>query len=109
MLLGRMIERLADEAFATEMMLSLGDLPLLVEVEAACRRRDEGASAAGYASAAARRFADHASDEDWLALMTALERAPDPGTACLRQMLVWSLRKDTAGRTCGGGCKGEAS
>ena len=105
MLLGQMIERLADDAFAAEALLSLGDLPLLVEVEAA--GREYGESAATYASTAARRFADHASDEDWLALMTALERAADPGSACLRQMLVWSLRKDSASCTCAGGSTGE--
>lgn len=104
MLLGQMIERLADDAFAAEALLSLADLPLLVDVEAACRERGE--SAVAYASTAARRFADHASDEEWLALMTALERADDPGSACLRQMLAWSLRKDAAGCACGGGCKG---
>lgn len=104
MLLGQMIERLADDAFAAEALLSLGDLPLLVDVEAACREQET--SAVAYASTVARRFADHASDEDWLALMTALERADDPGAACLRQMLAWSLRKDTAGCGCGGGCTG---
>jgi hypothetical protein len=41
-----------------------------------------------------RRFSIFADDEDWLALMTALERARDPGAACLRQMLAWSLRHD---------------
>jgi len=108
MLLGQMIERLADDVFAAEALVSLGDLPLLVDVEAACREQEM--SAVGYASTAARRFADHASDEDWLALMTALERADDPGAACLRQMLAWSLRKDSAGCACGsGGCTGEES
>ena len=107
MLLGQMIERLADDAFASETLLSMDDLPLLADVEAACREQETTADA--YASTAARHFADHASDADWLALMTALERAPDPGAACLRQMLAWSLRKESTGRGCGGGCKGEES
>jgi len=107
MLLGQVIERLVDEGFASEALLALGDLPLLVDVEAAGRK--EGISAAVYAAAAARRFASQAADDDWLALMTALERADDPGTACLRQMLVWSLRVDAAAPTCGCGsnCQGE--
>ena len=41
------------------------------------------------------RFTAFASDEDWLALMTALERTSDPAAACLRQMLLWSLRQDS--------------
>jgi hypothetical protein len=107
MLLGQMIQHLSDDAFAAEALLSLGDLPLLVDGEAACREQET--SAVAYASTAARRFADHASDEDWLALMTALERADDPGAACLRQMLVWSLRKESASCGCSGGCTGEES
>ena len=105
MLLGQMIERLADDVFAAEALAALGDLPLLVKIEAASRAQET--TAVAYASEAARRFADHASDEDWLALMTALERADDPGAACLRQMLAWSLRGDSAGCACGGGRTGE--
>lgn len=105
MLLGQMIQCLSDDAFAAEALLSLGDLPLLVDVETACR--EQGTDAVAYVAAAARRFADHASDEEWLALMTALERADDPGSACLRQMLAWALRKEAAGCGCGGGCTGE--
>ena len=59
-----------------------------------------------------RRFADFADDEDWLALMTALERAPDPGAACLRQMLAWSLRHDAkndGASACGCATDGERS
>ena len=63
------------------------------------------------AAAASRRFAQLASDEDWLALMTALERADDAGAACLRHMLAWSLRHEgeQPDKGCGGGpctCKG---
>ena len=107
MLLGQMIERLTDDVFAAEALLSLGDLPLLVDIETACREQETNAAA--YASTAARRFADHASDEDWMALMTALERADDPGAACLRQMLVWSLQKDSVSCTCAGGSIGGES
>jgi hypothetical protein len=106
MLLGQMIERLSDDTFAAEALLSLGDLPLVVDVEAACREQET--TAVAYASMAARRFADHASDEDWLALMTALERAHDPGAACLRQMLAWSLRKESTRCGCSGSCTGES-
>jgi len=77
-------------------------LPLYAEIERA--RHVFGESAPAYAAGAARRFVQQASDDDWLALMTALDRADDPGMACLRQMLVWSLRADEAGL--GGGCSG---
>ncbi len=109
MLLGQVLERLGDETFAAETLVALKDLALMVEVEATGRQFDEDIGA--YAAGASRRFAHHASDEDWLALMTALERADDAGTACLRHMLAWSLRHDAeqADDGCGGSsctCKG---
>jgi hypothetical protein len=92
MLLGQVLERLGDETFAAETLVSLNDLALMVQVEAAGRQFGEDIGV--YAAGASRRFAHHASDEDWLALMTALERADDSGEACLRHMLAWSLRHD---------------
>jgi hypothetical protein len=98
MMLGQMIERLGDEAFAAEAMIGLGELALLAEIDAAAEAFDETPSL--YAAGAARRFAAHASDDDWLALMTAMERADDPGTACLKHMLTWSLRHDSGSCDC---------
>jgi hypothetical protein len=92
MLLGQVLERLGDEAFASETMVALSDLPLMVEVQMAGRHFGE--SLGEYAVGASRRFAAFASDEDWLALMTALERADDAGAGCLRHMLEWSLRHE---------------
>jgi hypothetical protein len=94
MMLGQVIERLGDEVFAAETLIALGDLALLAEIDSAAAEFDE--TPATYAAGAARRFTGHASDDDWLALMTAMERAEDPGAACLKQMLVWSLRHDAA-------------
>jgi hypothetical protein len=94
MLLGQVLERLGDEVFAVETLVALEDLPLMVEVEAAGRQFGE--SIGEYASGASRRFEQLASDEDWLALMTALERAEDAGGACLKHMLEWSRRHEAA-------------
>ena len=109
MLLGQVFERLGDEVFATETLVALKDLRLMVEVETAGRQFGE--SLGEYASGASRRFAAFASDADWLALMTALERADDAGTACLKHMLEWSLRHEATDSEdgCGSGhctCKG---
>lgn len=93
MLLGEVLNRLGDESAAAETLLGLDDLPLMVDVEATGRRFDE--SPPLYAANAVRRFAAFAADEDWLALMTALERSPDPAAACLRHMLRWSLHQDS--------------
>jgi hypothetical protein len=92
MLLGDVLTRLSDEAFAAETLVLLDDLPLMAGVEAEAGRHGE--TAGGYAAAAVRRFAAFADDEDWLALTSALSRALDPGAACLRHMLAWCLRHD---------------
>lgn len=109
MLLGQVLERLGDEMFAAETLVALEDLRLMADVQAAGRQFGE--SIGEYASGASRRFAQSASDEDWLALMTDLERADDAGTACLKHMLEWSLRHEAAESDdgCGSGqctCKG---
>lgn len=104
MVLGQVLERLGDEAFAAETLVALEDLNLMVRVEAAGGHFGEDIGQ--YAAGASRRFAQLASDEDWLALMTALERAGDAGTACLKHMLEWSLRHDaeSTDEGCGGKC-----
>jgi len=108
MLLGHVLERLGDEAFAAETLVGMGDLRLMVEAESVGDRFGESLPA--YAVGATRRFATFASDEDWLALMNVLERAPDVGAACLHHMLTWSLTRDRedGGRACGCGvdCQG---
>ncbi len=92
MLLGALMTELKDEATAKVTLLSLGDIMLLNEVEAARRAHDE--SLGEYAAGAAQRFAHLASDEDWLKLMTALENAESPAATCLATMVRWSLLRD---------------
>jgi hypothetical protein len=92
MVLGQVLQQLGDETFATEALLAMRDLPLMVEIE--MTGRQFGESPGEYAAGASRRFAAAATNEDWLALMTALERADDAGAACLKHMVEWSLRRD---------------
>jgi hypothetical protein len=109
MVLGQVLERLGDEAFAAETLVALEDFNLMVQVEAAGRPFRENIGE--YAAGASRRFAQFASDDDWLALMTALERTRDAGTACLKHMLEWSLRHDAENPDDGvdGGCGGHCT
>ena len=98
MSLGEIMARLDDEAVAAEMLLSLGDLALIAAIETARVPFDE--SLGEYVSGAARRFTRSASDEDWLQLMTGIERSAQPAPSCLSTMLRWSLAQDSHG----GGC-----
>ena len=110
MLLGEILNELRDETVAAATLLSLGDLKLVAEVEAARLSHDE--SVGEYVSGAAQRYARLASDEDWLRLMTALEKTDRPAATCLADMLRWSIARDAAppadngaspACTCGGG------
>ena len=109
MMLGQVLERLGYETFAAETLVALEDLPLMLAVETAGQQFGENIGE--YAAGASQRFAQLASGEDWLALMNALERADDAGTACLKHMLEWSLRREAAESADGCGsshctCKG---
>lgn len=92
MLLGAIMNELQDETVAATALMQLGDLALVAEVDAARAHHDE--TIGEYVSGAARRFANKASDEDWLALMTALERSENPATTYLTSMLKWSIVSD---------------
>jgi hypothetical protein len=92
MQLGDIVVRLNDETIAMEALLGCGDLSLLVEVADVAGRFGE--TPGDYAAGSVRRFANAAGDEDWLALMTALERTDDPARTCLVRMVSWSLVRD---------------
>ena len=83
---------LNDEATAAEALLGCGDLVLLVDVADVAGRFGE--TPGEYAAGSVRRFANSAADEDWLALMTALELTDDPARTCLVNMVSWSLARD---------------
>lgn len=115
--LGSWLARLADENNAAEAIEALGNIALFAEVEIMGRQHDEAPGE--YVASAAGRFAARASDEDWLALMNAVERNPDPARALLERILRWALVQDRAamvpapaheGCTCGGhgGCHDHA-
>ena len=113
MQLGALMNHLAFEDDAAAALDALGDIVLFAEVQAMGDRYDE--SPGEYVANAAHRFAAIAGDEDWLNLMTIMERSDDPARAALVRMLRWSLKRDAdeaehqaghaqvGGCTCGGG------
>lgn len=104
MQLGAILTNLQDVDAAAAALLSLGDIVLLAEVEAA--RLPHGESVGEYVSGATQRFAQLASDEDWLRLMTVLEKSQSPAASCLTTMVRWSIARDAAVEpfTQSGGC-----
>lgn len=106
MQLGALIRRLEDETDAAHAMDALGDVILFSRVKEMGQQHEETPGA--YLAGAARRFTNQGSDEDWLALMTAIERADDPARAVIGKMLHWALGKDSEmpvaqGCSCGSG------
>lgn len=112
MLLGTIMAELKNEQHAEAALISLGDLVLVAAVDAERNRHEE--TLGEYVSGAAQRFARLASDEEWLGLMTAVEKSENPAASCLSTMLRWSVARDQAemqatvapthaGCTCGGG------
>lgn len=106
--LGTLLNHLEVEANAGAALLALGDIVLFARVEA--MGEEHGEEPGEYVANGARRFAAQASDEDWLGLMNAIERAEDPGRAVLERIVRWSLDKDMVSETsphggcsCGGG------
>lgn len=106
MLLGTILKRLEDETTACEAMLGLGELALLMAVEA--ERAHHGETLGDYVAGATQRFSRLASDDDWLRVMTALERADNPAGACLAIMVRWSIDRDAAERRLEGTETGQA-
>ena len=112
MQLGTLMERLACENDAAAALEALGDIVLFAEVQT--MGAQYGESPCEYVANAARRFAAQGSDEDWMGLMTAMERSQSPAHAALESMLRWSLKQDAAEITpapsgscsCGGGSGG---
>ncbi len=114
MQLGALLARLEDETDAARALQALGDAALSAEVARLGAAFDE--TPGEYVANAVRRFAATAGDDDWLALMGAVERTKDPAQAALDRMLRWAFGKDAAaanatGCGCGAGagdCHGPA-
>lgn len=94
MLLGAIFQHLQREPNAAAALQALGDPALASAISEMGEHFDE--APAEYAMNAARRYAAAASSDDWLAMMTALERSDDPARVCLDRMLRWALRQDAA-------------
>ena len=85
MLLGDVIARFEDEAFASETLFALEDLALTARVVAFAAEND--LSAGEFASQAVGQFVSGASDEEWLTLIGLMSRAESPGQVFLRRVL----------------------
>jgi hypothetical protein len=89
MLLGDLLARFADEGTAAEAILALGDLTLLASVREEAQAR--GVEIGVFAAGAVRQYAAQASDEEWVTLLGAMNRDPDPGMVCFKRALAHAV------------------
>src|SRR4051794_9491817 len=93
MLLGDLLATFDDDAVAAETALRLGDLAMLNRMRQ--QAEADGVTVGEYAQSAVRRFADGATDEEWVSLLGAMGRTDDPGTVCLQRAFAYVTREDT--------------
>jgi hypothetical protein len=87
MLLGDVLARFDDEAFAAETVLRVGDVGMLARMQK--QAAEEGESLGSFARSAVQRFAAAADDEAWVSLLGALARTQDPGAVCLTRAFAY--------------------
>jgi hypothetical protein len=85
MLLGDILKRFSDEAEVTEFLLSHGDLSLVTRLRSLAAA--EGETLGEFARAAVMRYANAASDDEWLTLLGLISRTDDPAIVCVRRAL----------------------
>jgi hypothetical protein len=92
--LGVLFARLETEQSTADALEALGDLVVYSQVASAAERYGE--QPGEYLAASAGQFASMAGDESWLALVAAMERAPDPGQAAMLYIARWAIARDAA-------------
>jgi hypothetical protein len=89
MLLGDILAKFEDAAFATEAMFAIDDIVLTTRIGEAAAA--EQLSPGEFAMQLIRRFVNGASDEEWLTLIGLISRHANPGQVFLRRVLSNAL------------------
>lgn len=92
MTLGTLLSQLESERDIAGFLEGSGDVLLLRRVAECASTFDE--TPEEYAVFALRRFSSQASSDDWLALMTAMEKSARPAQAAIATMIDWAIRAD---------------
>ena len=85
MLLGDVIARFEDEAIVNETLFALDDLALTARIARLAAKNN--VSTGEFAMRSIGRFANGASDEEWLTLIGQMSRAENPGHVFLQRVL----------------------
>jgi hypothetical protein len=90
MLLGDLLSRFKDDSVAADALQRLGNLALVAGVRAGAAA--EGLPLGAFIAGAVQRYAQDASDDEWITLMGELGRSEDPGLTCLKRALIHATR-----------------
>jgi hypothetical protein len=85
MLLGDVLAKIEDHAFASEALFALDDLVLTARIGVAAA--GEGLTPGEFAARSVDAFVNSATDEEWLTLFGLMSRAEDPGQVFLHRIL----------------------
>ncbi len=90
--LGTLLTKLRRENDAQLALTALGDDSLFDEIVRIGATFDE--TPAQYVTSAASRFAARAGNEEWLQLVSSLERSSDVASTLLAHVVRWAIRTD---------------
>lgn len=85
MLLSDILAKFSNEAGITEFLLWHGDISLVTRLRKLAEA--EGETLGEFASGAVQRYANDASDEEWVTLLGLISRTDDPAIVCLQRAL----------------------
>lgn len=86
MTLGELLAQFEDETVAAETVLRIGDLATIAILRGEADAL--GLTLGAHAARAMRQYADAASDDEWLTLIGAMNRADDPAIVYMRRALA---------------------
>jgi hypothetical protein len=89
MMMGDLLQQITDDATAAEIILGVGDLPMLNAMRE--RAEAEGLDLAAFSRGAVQHYVAHATDEEWVTVMGLVNRASDPAAACLKRAFSSAL------------------
>lgn len=90
--LGALLKQIQEQNDIPALLESVGDILLLEKVKDLAAAFDE--TPVEYVAAAVQRYAARADSDEWLRLMTAMEKADEPAKAALTNMVTWAMSED---------------
>ncbi|MBS0274694.1 MAG: hypothetical protein JSR55_09895 [Proteobacteria bacterium] len=89
--LGEILSQLHDEDQVFAILADAGDVKSIASLHDLARR--SGQTACEWAIDAVHDFTEKADNEAWVKLIGRIQNADSPGSACLSEIIAWSLER----------------